>query len=351
MLDERLLLELAVVEGTLATLAYVVLIAHAVARTLARRRNAASIAAARAGVAAVLHAASPALPRAAALARLSPRRQIRVLAELAVSLGGEQRERLLSLAAEAGLEARAHRWCGSRLWWRRMHGARLLGLLGSGASVVPALFGDRRAEVRAQAAEWASGNPSEPVLGRLVEMLADPANVCRFTVKDSLLRIGRPAVEPLMEHLSTRSGEAAVSGLVVAVGLADPRFLGCGLRFAADPCVRTRVLGAALVGSLGGAEAARALVALLRDPEPSVRAAAAKGLGAVGHWPASPALIESLRDPAFTARRQAALALRALGAPGLLLLRRALADSDRVARDMAQSVLDQPDTAARPAAA
>ena len=351
MLGERFLLAVALVEGALAALAYALLMAHALGLRIARRRNSSSLAAARTAVAAVLQADSPTSAVPAALAGLSPRRQIRVLSELAVSLGGEQRRRLLSLASDAGLEARARRWCASRLWWRRMHGARLLGLLGSGESVVPALFADRRAEVRAQAAEWAAWHPSAHVIGRLIEMLADPSNVCRFTVKDSLLRIGRPTVEPLADHLSTRSGAAAEAGLTVAVGLADPRLMSCGLRLIGDQRPPTRALAAALVGSLGGGEAAQALVALLRDPEPSVRASAAKGLAAIGHWPASPALVESLRDPAWAVRRQAALALRALGAPGLLLLRRALTDSDRFARDMAQTVLDQPDTVARPIAA
>ena len=351
MLGERLLLEVALTEGALAALAYALVLAHALGLALARRRNGPRLAAARSAVAAVLHGDPPSSAVPAAFARLSRRRQIRVLNELAVSIGGERRGRLLSLASETGLEARARRWCASRLWWRRMHGARLLGLLGGGEAVVPALFGDRRAEVRAQAAEWASGNPSEPVIGRLLEMLADPSNVCRFTVKDSLLRIGRPAVEPLADHLSTRSGAGAEGGLAVAVALADPRLMGGGLRLVGDPHPPTRALAAALVGSLGGAEAAQALVALLRDPEPRVRAAAAKGVATIGHWPAAPALVELLRDPAWAVRRQAALALRALGAPGLLLLRRALTNSDRFARDMAQTVLDQPDTVTRPIAA
>jgi len=234
MLGERFLLEVALAEGALATLAYALLMAHALGLRIARHRNSSRLAAARTAVAAVLQADSPTSAVPAALAGLSLRRQVRVLAELAVSLGGEQRRRLLSLASDAGLVARAQRRCASRLWWRRVHGARLLGLLGSGESVVPVLFGDRRAEVRAQAAEWAAWHPSPLVIGRLIEMLADPSNVCRFTVKDSLLRIGRPTVEPLADHLSTRSGAAAEAGLTVAVGLADPRFLGSGLRLVSD---------------------------------------------------------------------------------------------------------------------
>jgi len=52
-----------------------------------------------------------------------------------------------------------------------------------------------------------------------------------------------------------------------------------------------------------------------------------------------------LRDQAWVVRREAALALRAMGAPGTLLLRRALTSDDRFAADMAKQVLGLPGTA------
>jgi hypothetical protein len=42
-------------------------------------------------------------------------------------------------------------------------------------------------------------------------------------------------------------------------------------------------------------------------------------------------------------RSQSALALRRLGAPGELMLRRALDDADRFAADIARQVLDAPE--------
>ncbi|MCA1689563.1 MAG: HEAT repeat domain-containing protein [Actinobacteria bacterium] len=56
-------------------------------------------------------------------------------------------------------------------------------------------------------------------------------------------------------------------------------------------------------------------------------------------------MVGRLRDPAWEVRRAAALALRSFGSPGVLLLRRALKDSDGHARDMARQTLDLPEAA------
>jgi HEAT repeat protein len=50
-----------------------------------------------------------------------------------------------------------------------------------------------------------------------------------------------------------------------------------------------------------------------------------------------------LRDPSWDVRRAAALALRGLGPVGEVLLRRALRDEDRFARDIATLALDLPE--------
>jgi HEAT repeat protein len=104
------------------------------------------------------------------------------------------------------------------------------------------------------------------------------------------------------------------------------------------------VLVAELAGTTGVEQSTEVLLQMLSDGAPVVRAAAAQGLGRLGYWPAVQALRLALADSAWLVRQSAALALRSLGAPGLLLLRAALEDPDRFARDMAGQVLDQPGT-------
>ena len=82
---------------------------------------------------------------------------------------------------------------------------------------------------------------------------------------------------------------------------------------------------------------------MLDDDDARVRTAAAASLGQLGHWPAAVSLKRCLRDPSWDVRRAAALALRGLGPVGEILLRRALRDEDRFARDMAALALDLPE--------
>ncbi len=271
--------------------------------------------------------------------------QIRLLTRLAPSLRGAQKQQLMRLAQASGLLTRAARYCRSPWWWRRLHGARLLTLLGGGEQVIPALFVDRAALVRAQAAVWAVEHPTPAVLQPLLTLLGDVDSLCRLMAQDALLHLGPLVVEPLLHVLSLPTGPQVETALVVAVGLADARFVSPTLTLCHSATPGVRALAATLLGVLGGREGVERLTALLDDDAPEVRAAAAQALGKLHHWPAAAALAALLRDRAWEVRRAAGFALRALGAPGVLFLRRSRRDTDRFAADMARHVLDLPDLA------
>lgn len=282
---------------------------------------------------------------AATLRRWPMRLRVRLLTELSRSLAGDSRGALGELARETGVSRHAEAITRSPLWWRRLRGARLLSSLGGSEETMLPLLADADPAVRAQAAEWAAEHPTGPVIRTLLEMLADPNTLCRFTVQDSLLRLGGAATEPLAEFLSTHHGPVAAAALEVAGAVPDPRLLPSAMALCGDPHPATRARAVALLGSLGGPEAADAVTALLADPAAEVRAAAAQAAAALGHWPAAAAVARLLRDPAWEVRRAAGLALSAMGSPGRLLLGRYRDDADRFAADMARQVLDLPQTA------
>ena len=263
------------------------------------------------------------------------------------TLTGNERACLTRLGLETGLSDLAERYCHSRLWWRRLEGARLLTLIRTGDQVVPGLLEDPHPWVRAQAAEWAGVHPTAEVIEKLLTLLADPSGLCRFTVQDSLIRIGPPAIDPLLEFLNTHSGAVLEPALEVALSLAEQRFSEPALKLCTDVSPRVRALAASLLGALGGSESVEVLTSLLEDPVPEVRAAAAGSLGKLHHWPAAKWLAGALRDHAWIVRREAGLALRAVGSPGILFLRRSLSDHDPFAADMAKQVLDLPDMSER----
>ena len=308
------------------------------------RRLAPRVAAARAGLVSGLverpHGELPltllnGLPRA---------ERLRVLGEVEPTIGGEHRAALLDLARRAGMLERAGRLCHSRRWRSRLRGARIYTLLGGGDEDVPRLFDDRHAAVRAEAAVWGAEHPRPEIIARLLELLADDETICRFAVKDSLLRIGPATVEPLVGFLARASGGHAAAGLEVAAALRDPRLLDGAFGLMDDEDAETRRRAIDVLGALGGTRAVATLAAGLHDPAAEVRAAAARALGTGEYWSVAGELAKSLRDSSWDVRRASGLALRRLGPSGDLLLRRMLTDEDRFAGDMARLMLEIPAT-------
>jgi hypothetical protein len=272
--------------------------------------------------------------------------QVTVFLEVSRNLTGTGKERLRFVASEVSLLDRARKLCESRLWTRRLRGARVLSRMDVTDPVVVKLLADPHPAVRAQAAEWAAAQPSVPIISTMLTMLADPETQARFAVQDALLRMGGIVAEPLAAFLETHSGPPAECGLRVAEALAAPAFRPAAVRLSGSDDTAVRIAATNLLGAIGDAPSAERLTELLKDPDPGVRAAATHGLGRMQHWQAASQLAERLRDPAWEVRRQAGLALRSIGAPGALFLRRALSGDDRFAADMAQLVLDLPDAAA-----
>jgi hypothetical protein len=342
---------LLLIEALLLVVGLGLLLGHGLWDAWRARRIAPRMADARRARSLALEAGGPDMLCAALRVRLPAAQQIVLLGELAPNLIGSHRRLLTRAAGEVGLLARADALCRSRLWRRRLRGARMFALLGGGARVVPRLLDDSRAEVRAQAAEWASGHPDQPrTIVRLVRMLGDDHTLCRFTVEDSLVRLGHAAVPALALYLRAAQGDPARRALRVATMIADARLLEVGMLRCRDPDGEVRAAAAGLLGALGGDRAAEMLESLVDDPEAGVRAVAAATLGRLRRWAAAPRLAALLGDPSWDVRRAAGQSLRELGGVGTLLLQRTLADPDRFARDMARHVLDLPQSAVRAAA-
>jgi HEAT repeat protein len=340
---ESLLLAAALVLAALLLIALLLLVLHGTWSTLSNAYWREPTAAARAALADTADRLALTPASAQALRRLTARRRIDLFAELAPSVAGAPRAALADGARELGVIARAERWCSSRRWRRRLRGARLLTTLGGGDDAVPPLLGDPRPEVRAQAAEWAGDHRDPAVVETLTALLDDPRGLARFTVMDSLIRLGAAAVEPVGRTIDEASGQAAVAALRVGAALSDPRLAAHARRRLADEDPAVRAWAVRLLGAVGGDANAAAVEGRLDDPAEEVRAAAAVALGRLGHWPAAPQLGRRLGDPAWVVRRNAALALRSFGPAGELLLNRALREDDAFVRDIARQTLDLPE--------
>lgn len=283
------------------------------------------------------------------LSKLPVEIQFRLFEEVGPSLRGVALLRIRELATGTRLLERAKASTRSRWWWVRLRGARAHTLLGGGRDTMPRLLDDRIPEVRAQAAEWASEHPSPAIIRKLLDLLADKKRVARFTVQDSLIKLGGAVTPQLAAYLLT-DAEGLADALEVARYSPDIRYIPGAEKLTrhTDPEVRRRA--ALVLGAIGGQQVTTRLRELVTDPEPAVRAAAIDSLGRAGHWPAAPDIADALADPAWDVRRAAGLALKSFGPPGALFLRKALSHTDRFAADMARHVMGLPGRAASPGA-
>ncbi len=268
--------------------------------------------------------------------------QIRLLAEAAIPLAGAHRDRLTVIFERLGVVEWAGRACGSHDWWKRLRAVRVLTLLRTGGEHVRPLVEDPHPLVRAQAIEWCAVQPDLAFVDSLLDHLGDASRLCRFTVQDTLLRIGTPIADPLRARLLEPESAGTLNALRVAAGIADPRFLEPALLHSVSPRAETRSAAATLLGAVAGEAAVARLVVLLGDADAGTRASSAIALGEMGQWTAAHAVASLLRDPAFPVRRAAGLSLRAMGSPGEIFLRRYRADPDPQAAGIAAQILDLP---------
>lgn len=343
MIDEGVLKMVMWVEISLLAVSVAVFFAHGLWLYFSDRRDARLIAEGRHALVRLLNAEEAQALSDVEILRALPRDvQATIFLEISKNLTGGASQDLKRIAALTGIFDRARQMCTSRRWMRRLQGARLLAQMDQSDRLVTKLLHDPHPAVRAQAAEWAAARPNPEVFDDLLSLLADPETLSRFAVQDALLRMGRDAIDPLARYLGNHSGHAAAAGLHLAAAMVEPVFIPAAMSHSREGTPEVRAAAASLLGSAGGAEAASRLVELLDDEDPDVRAAAASGLGRMRHWPAGSRLTAMLADSKWDVRRAAALALRSIGAPGILLLRRAASSPDQRASDIALLVLDMP---------
>lgn len=342
MTSTTIVLHVLLVEGVLVVLAFVAVFGHALWYRRASATRAAQLEASRGPLITAL-ASGDAVTDMHVLHAMPQRVLVRLLTDIAPSLAGPSRDTVVELAMRLGLTDAATGWLSSRLWWRRLHGARLLTAVAPDAQLLEGLGSDPHPLVRAQRAEVLGHHPTAAGGDELVALLADRDATVRFAVRESLMRLGTIAQEPIVRCLELRDPANLLDLLDIAAAIPTTDFHAVALTHSRSeqPAVRERA--ARLLRAIGGGDSVDRLVALLADPHPAVRATAASALGTLGHWPAATVLARLLGDAEWDVRLAAAVAMQRLGAPGELLLRRARDGDAGVASDVARHVLDVAD--------
>jgi hypothetical protein len=223
----------------------------------------------------------------------------------------------------------------------------LLGLDGA-VDVAASLLRDEDPDVRLTAcsglAQIATDRAAAVLIGELSEDFLRPERLIE--------RLGAPwATDELLRALSQADQAPLRAALARALGLApDPRSVEPLVELLEGGNEEERINAArSLAGSGGPEPVVRVLGEALEDRSASVRAQAARSIGGLRPWASeenlasSHAVAERLRpclgDQSWWVRANAGTALRGMGQAGISVLREALNDPDRFARDRARESL------------
>lgn len=336
------------IEIALVCLAALAVLGHALLLAWRRRWRGDVVAVGREELlAAVVGAQAPGDADLVTLRGLRRHEQLLLLTDVARSLSGRSRVRLGAVAESLGVLTVARRWCRRRSWKRRLLGLRLLSVLAGEDETVPTMVSDPHPEVRAQALEWLADHPSDPGVEVLVGALDDPAPRCRFIAKNALVRLGGASASAVRHRLEPGdeqtghdgTGNGLRAGLDVAAWIADTDFLAIARQLADHPDEDVRAGAMRVLGSIGGGEVEQVLMNAVEVEPDAVRIAAARSLGRLQQWRAGSLLASLLQSPNWEVRRAGALALLDLGAPGMVLLRRAAA-ADEAGSALARQTLE-----------
>lgn len=265
---------------------------------------------------------------------LPRRRQVSMIADLALNVHGEQDGVLLSVAEAVGVFASAKKALGHRHWSERLAGIRLLRALSFHDPGVECLLSDRNRFVRSEAARYlANVDPSSSSAEHVSHLLVDSQACVRNTAREALAAMGTHASDVVCDVIRNGTPALRRSALRIATAIPDPR-----IHLAArdvlpdpDPWVRAAALDALATSSTKPDRAA--VLGALEDGDPVVRTAAARALGAMQDPATVRQLARMSRDePDDHAREAARRALLRLGPAGRLALHHVLSTAEASVR-------------------
>ena len=264
-------------------------------------------------------------------------------------VSGAPWERLIStVRSMPGPEGQLRRHVTSRLWWKRLLGARALAVMGTidDLPLAQKLVSDRHPAVKIAAISIARRVRDERLLTDVLDQAIVSRRVVRGYMFDTLTSARRELVPILQRRLREPKSVFELRDLIRLAGtLATPELLEPILGLTTHEDTEVRGGSARSLGNFPHADSTSALLRLIQDPAWQVRTRAATSLGALRAEEALDLLRAALRDDNWWVRLRAALALRRLGERGIDQLDQAAHDDDRFASEMATYTLHLTDAA------
>jgi len=284
-----------------------------------------------------------------AILRKEPHGGLRLLMEESESLGAGGRETLEPLLKDLpyGKEELSH--LQSRHWEKRLRGAEALGYIGD-EGAVPALMKalqDDVLVVRFAAAESLARLGHQDAVDPILQSLDVAGDVSQRRVAEIIMILGARSTEPILSIL--QSSVASENSLGIAARVAGllklHRACPALKKLLLHQSQNVRLSAIRSLGSVathGDMEVIKAISSLGDDSSWEVRCNVMSALGKLGAKQEIPLLLKGLSDPQWWVRHNAAEALYEIGEPGILALRKSVAEHvDEYGRDISRQILQQ----------
>lgn len=196
------------------------------------------------------------------------------------------------------------------------------------AKGLTAVLKDANLQTREYAAEGLRHTATTAEMKAIIAALGDEAWSVRWRLIAALVRIGKPAVEPVIAVIKHDNANVRASAVLALRQLGDPRAIGPLIAALKDPEHKVRLEATLALGHLKDKKATGPLIQALKDEHWNVRAHAARGLGWLGDPRGLKPLVAALKDADFNVRGCAAEGLGLLGLGDAIapLTKHALAD-------------------------
>ena len=168
------------------------------------------------------------------------------------------------------------------------------------------------------------------------------AGLIRVYAVTDLVKIGQPAVEPLLSALENENKDVRSSAVRALGQIGDARAFQPLIKTLEDEDKDVRSSAAVALGQIGDTRAFQPLIDALKDGNENVRSSAVRALGRMGNPQAVSAIIDALKDEHRYVRSSAAAALGRMGNPQAVQpLIDALEDEDALVCSYAVNALSQ----------
>jgi HEAT repeat protein len=143
----------------------------------------------------------------------------------------------------------------------------------------------------------------------LLNAFNDPDYYVRLNTIEGLVKIGKPAVKPLIEILKNEDPAMRMSAAEILGKIGDVRALRPLVALLEDEDATVRIYVINALGELRSESALKPLLKFVSDEDPEARKSLAEALGKIDNNMALKPLIKLLEDPNIRVRESAARAL------------------------------------------